>query len=142
MERKRKRVVQVTDDGDDVQHSNDGPNCITGLAGLLDEASEKTALDIKHFVREHSDGLKTTIEEHRLVEEYVTKKHADQAAMLKKLNDELREERLEKNKLVRENTDLKRRLAQAETYESCSRMMRTMMTELKNALRNQGFRRS
>ena len=62
--------------------------------------------------------------------------------MLKKLNDELREERLEKNKLVRENTDLKRRLAQAETYESCSRMMRTMMTELKNELRNQGFRRS
>ena len=141
MERKRKRVTQAAD-GDDTQHSNNAPDRRTGFAGLLDEASEKTALDIKLFVQEHSTDLKTAIQEHRHVEEYVTKNHADQAAMLRKLNEELREERLEKNKLIRENTDLKRKLSQAETFESCARMMRTMMTDLKQEFRNQFIKRS
>ena len=56
--------------------------------------------------------------------------------MLKKLNDELRAERLEKNKYIREITDLKRRLSQLEAYETCERMLRVVINELRQDIRN------
>ena len=129
MERKRKRVFQ---DSDDEIDNNGG----LPIADLIEGASIKTTSDIKGFFEHHSADLKNIIRENRHVEDYVTKKHADQATMLKKLNDELRAERLEKNKYIREITDLKRRLSQLEAYETCERMLRVVINELRQDIRN------
>ena len=135
MDRKRKRVFQ---DSDDEITNEDG-----GLiAGLIEGASIKQTSDIRGFVQHHSDDLKNYIQENRHVEDYVTKKHADQAAMLKKLNDELRAERIEKNKYIREITDLKRRLSQLEAYETCERMLRTVTNELRQDIRDLKYMRT
>ena len=98
-------------------------------------AMDTQAREIKNDV----NALKKGIDNGHTAATYVTKKHSDQASIIRTLNEELRAERAAKNRLAAENAELMRRLGREDAFMDCMHMMEPIMegiSEIRAKLRN------
>lgn len=113
---KRRRVARLEDSDEEKVDAN-------ALKEIIVESNQKTQTTIKEMVNKCTADVKTTFEGARQTEQYVITKHADQAAMLKFLNAEIRTLREKVDMLYAENSDLKYQLGRHDAFQDCAHMI-------------------
>ena len=134
MERKRKRILQSLDSeaDEDIHLVDPHEQIICMISEAHDKCTKDIKIEINMAMETKANELKSDIKDSREAERYVSMKHEHQAAMLRKLNKDIEDERSENKRLTDENVALQYSQGRHDAYDECVKMFAEVCSELKN----------